>query len=101
MKAFFKDNDKLIINSLDHNERLVGEAFAEAYKNGATLVMATRNDVNDDFDGLVITLVNPEPNADSTDTTPVEITEDSVREDLEDGNSVIATVVDDILGGDF
>lgn len=57
MKAFFKDNDKIIINSLDHNERLVGEAFIEAYKEGSNVVIASRNDVNDDFDGFVITLV--------------------------------------------
>lgn len=80
MKAFFKDNDKIIINSLDHNERLVGEAFIEAYKEGSNVVIASRNDVNDDFDGFVITLVEPVSN-ESTNTEQV------ADENVEDTNS--------------
>lgn len=101
MKAFFKDNDKLIINSLDHNERLVGEAFIEDYKGGAELVMASRNDINDDFDGLVITLSESTTPDDNPDVTPSEITEDVVNELLDDESSVVTTVVNELIGGDF
>lgn len=97
MKAFFKDSDKIIINSLEHNERLVGETFLNEYSKGATLKVESRNDVNDDFDGLVLSLTEgttPEP-------TPSEITEDVVEELLDDESSVVTTVVNDLIGGDF
>jgi hypothetical protein len=82
MKAFFKDNDKLIINSFDHNERLVGETFLDAYSKGYTLKVESRNDVNDDFDGLVLTLVEPtpEPTPEPTSDTTQDSEEEQVVE---------------------
>ena len=97
MKSFFKDSDKIIINSLEHNERLVGETFLNEYSKGATLKVESRNDVNDDFDGLVLSLTEgttPEP-------TPSEITEDVVEELSDDESSVVTTVVNNLIGGDF
>ena len=97
MKAFFKDSDTIIINSLEHNERLVGETFLNEYSKGATLKVESRNDVNDDFDGLVLSLTEgttPEP-------TLSEITEDVVEELLDDESSVVTTVVNNLIGGDF
>ena len=57
MKAFFKDSDKIIINSMDYTEALVGKTFLN---NVATkqVKIEQRYDVNDDFDGLVISLVD-------------------------------------------
>ena len=69
MKAFFKDNDKLIINSMDYTEALVGKAFLEGTKD-KTIKIEQRYDVNDDFDGLVISLVNkPEGSVETSTTT--------------------------------
>lgn len=55
MKAFFKDNDKIIINSMDHSEALVGKTFLKDLQ-GKCLKAEQRNDINDDFDGLVLTI---------------------------------------------
>lgn len=68
MKAFFKDNDKLIINSMDYTEALVGKAFLEGTKD-KTIKIEQRYDVNDDFDGLVISLVNKPEGSEETSTT--------------------------------
>ena len=61
MKAFFKDNDKIIINSMDYTETLVGKAFLSNLKD-KTLKVEQRNDINDEIDGLVISIINnPDP----------------------------------------
>lgn len=54
MKAYFKDNDKLIINSLDSQEVIIGQNFINDISDKVITIEA-RKDVNDDFDGLVIT----------------------------------------------
>lgn len=54
MKAYFKDNNKLIINSLDSQEAIIGQNFINDISNKVITIEA-RKDVNDDFDGLVIT----------------------------------------------
>lgn len=74
MKAFFKDTDKIIINSMDHSESLVGKQFLNSLKN-KTVKIEQRNDINDDFDGLVITIID----------TPVEqpVIENNVSEQTE------------------
>lgn len=71
MKAFFKDSDKLIINSMDYTEALVGKAFLEGTKD-KTIKIEQRYDVNDDFDGLVISLVNKPEDSKETSTTTSE-----------------------------
>lgn len=55
MRTFFKDNDKIVINSFDHSEALVGKQFLASAKDKSFKIEA-RNDINDEFDGLVITL---------------------------------------------
>ena len=58
MKAFFKENDKIIINSMDYTEALVGKQFLNDLA-GKVLIAEQRNDINDDFDGLVLTIALP------------------------------------------
>ena len=53
MKAFFKENNKIIINSMDYTESLVGKQFLEDLA-GKVIYAQQRNDINDDFDGLVL-----------------------------------------------
>lgn len=62
MKAIFKDTDKLIISSLDHSEAIVGKAFLKNLEeDGKTLKVEQRNEpYQDEFDGLVITIVDKE-----------------------------------------
>jgi len=60
MKAFFKDNDKIIINSMDYTETLVGKQFL-ANLEGKCVRAEQRNDINDDFDGLVLTIGDAAP----------------------------------------
>lgn len=55
MKAFFKDTDKLIVNSMTYDEALVGKMFLDKSE-GKTIRAEQRNDINDDFDGLVLTI---------------------------------------------
>lgn len=77
MKAFFKDNTKIIINSMDYNEALVGKKFLEALE-GKALKVEQRNDVNDDFDGLVFSVI---------EIPDVEAIENQVDEILEDNQN--------------
>lgn len=72
MKAFFKDSDKIIINSMDYTEALVGKQFLENLV-GKELKVEQRNDINDDFDGLVISIIE----------TPVDPVEEVVEEPVE------------------
>jgi hypothetical protein len=55
MKAFFKDEKKIIVNSMDYTEALVGRAFKDNSEDKYVTV-EERFDVNDDFDGLVLTI---------------------------------------------
>lgn len=57
MKAFFKESNKIIINSMSYDEALVGKQFLAALE-GKTIKVEQRNDINDDFDGLVISVVD-------------------------------------------
>lgn len=66
MKAFFKDGNKIIINSMDYTEALVGKQFLDNVAS-KDIKIEQRFDVNDDFDGLVISLVDKQP-ATSEDT---------------------------------
>jgi len=72
MKAFFKDTNKLIVNSMDHQEALNGKTFLEKIAN-STITIEARNDINDEFDGLVISLI---PNEESTEEIIDENTEE-------------------------
>lgn len=84
MKAFFKDSDKIIINSMDYTEALVGKQFLENLSaEGKTIKVEQRYDVNDDFDGLVISIVDaPVPEEPESNTTPdEEPQEDNTVED--------------------
>lgn len=72
MKAFFKESNKIIINSMSYDEALVGKQFLAALE-GKTIKVEQRNDINDDFDGLVISIVDileptpdPEPTPEPT-----------------------------------
>lgn len=67
MKAFFKESTKIIINSMSYDEALVGKQFLAALE-GKTIKVEQRNDINDDFDGLVISIVEPA----EQEETPVE-----------------------------
>lgn len=60
MKAFFKESDKIIINSMTYDEALVGKTFLNNLE-GKALKAEQRNDINDDFDGLVLTIGGPAP----------------------------------------
>lgn len=60
MKAFFKESDKIIINSMTYDEALVGKMFLDKAE-GKTLKAEQRNDINDDFDGLVVTIGGEAP----------------------------------------
>ena len=60
MKAFFKDTDKLIVNSMTYDEALVGKMFLDKSE-GKTIRAEQRNDINDDFDGLVLTIGGEAP----------------------------------------
>lgn len=55
MRTFFKDNDKIIINSMDYTEALVGKQFLTNLE-GKHIKAEQRYDVNDDFDGLVLSI---------------------------------------------
>lgn len=67
MKAFFKESTKIIINSMSYDEALVGKQFLAALE-GKIIKVEQRNDINDDFDGLVISIVEPA----EQEETPVE-----------------------------
>jgi hypothetical protein len=67
MKAFFKESTKIIINSMSYDEALVGKQFLAALE-GKEIKVEQRNDINDDFDGLVISIVEPT----EQEETPVE-----------------------------
>jgi hypothetical protein len=73
MKAFFKESDKLIINSMSYDEALVGKQFLAALE-GKVVKVEQRNDINDDFDGLVISIVEPTPEPETTETEPTQET---------------------------
>ena len=64
MKAFFKDSDKIIINSMDYTEALVGKQFLENLKD-KEIKVEQRYDINDDFDGLVISIVEKQTSEDT------------------------------------
>lgn len=55
MKAFFKENNKIIINSMTYDEALVGKTFLDMLAD-KHIKAEQRNDINDDFDGLVLTI---------------------------------------------
>jgi len=84
MKAFFKDSNKIIINSMTYDEALVGKQFLKDLE-GKQLKAEQRNDINDDFDGLVLTIEEI-----PTSTTPEEpeeqITEDTVNTVIDNDN---------------
>lgn len=75
MRTFFKDNNKIIINSMDHSEALVGKAFLETLKD-KDLHIEARNDINDEFDGFVISITDKEqlPDVPFKDNQPISIT---------------------------
>lgn len=56
MRTFFKDNDKIVINSMDSSEALVGKTFLDKLDETKKVCIEARNDINDDFDGLVISI---------------------------------------------
>ena len=74
MKAFFKESNKIIINSMSYDEALVGKQFLAAL-DGKTIKVEQRNDISDDFDGLVISIVdvpvNEEPSTQVEEQTEV------------------------------
>ena len=57
MKAFFKESDKIIINSMTYDEALVGKRFLELLED-KHIKAEQRNDINDDFDGLVLSVAD-------------------------------------------
>lgn len=71
MKAFFKDSDKLIINSMDYTEALIGKEFLNKLAT-KDIKVEQRYDVNDDFDGLVITLIDKVVEPETEPEIPVE-----------------------------
>lgn len=79
MKAFFKDSDKLIINSMDYTEALVGKEFLNKIAT-KDIKVEQRYDVNDDFDGLIISLVDKVKEPIIEPDTPVEGEETGINE---------------------
>ena len=73
MKAFFKESTKIIINSMSYDEALVGKQFLAALE-GKEIKVEQRNDINDDFDGLVISIVEPEGTTTNEESTNKEST---------------------------
>ena len=84
MKAFFKESNKIIINSMSHDEALVGKQFLAALE-GKTIKVEQRNDINDDFDGLVISIVDIPVNEEATTETPVQ--QEEQTETVEQGET--------------
>ena len=66
MKAIFKDNNKLIINSADASERLLLQSFIGDIKSGKFDISYDElKDINADISGIIITLdEKPEDNTD-------------------------------------
>lgn len=83
MRTFFKDNNKIVINSMDHTEVLVTKQFMDLYKEKEVKI-EERKDVNDDLDGIIISLdgerVNPLEKTFLRSATDIN-TAKSVRED--------------------
>ena len=80
MKAFFKDTDKLIVNSMTYDEALVGKMFLDKSE-GKTIRAEQRNDINDDFDGLVLTIGGVAP------------TEEEIEERI---NAAVAKAIEEV-----
>jgi len=71
MKAIFKENNKLVLNSADRNEQLVLGDFIQKATNGEYSINYTKTlDINGDISGMVIELSSTEP------STPTEAVED-------------------------
>ena len=83
MRTFFKDNNKIVINSMDYTEVLVTKQFMDLYKEKEVKI-EERKDVNDDLDGIIISLdgerVNPLEKTFLRSATDIN-TAKSVRED--------------------
>lgn len=104
MRTFFKDNDKIVINSMDSSEALVGKTFLNKLDETKKVVIEARNDINDDFDGLVISLKDadvPEKipfkdvevdNSISYDVLPDEIEENKVVINLRNDAGILCEI---------
>lgn len=69
MKAIFKENKKLVLNSADANEQLVLEEFIKKAKsNKFTFVYTKLLDINGEVNGVAIELAKVEPTEPSTPT---------------------------------
>lgn len=55
MKAYFKNTEKIILNSMDYTEALVAQQILDNISEGDKIInIVERYDVNDDLDGLVV-----------------------------------------------
>ena len=62
MKAIFKENDKLVLNSADRNEQLVLGDLIQKVTNGNYSINYTKTlDINGDISGMVIELSDTKP----------------------------------------
>lgn len=84
MKAIFKDNNDLIINLADDNERIILEDFNDKYNSGEyDLEFHKTLNINGDIDGMVIQLKEkeqPEPNVEPTEDDSTEEPTEEISE---------------------
>lgn len=79
MKAFFKDTEKIILNSMDYTEALVAQQLLDNIAEGdKDISIVERFDVNDDLDGLVISIKKSE------DIETTSITVDTIELKVDD-----------------
>ena len=94
MKAFFKDTDKLIVNSMTYDEALVGKMFLDKSE-GKTIRAEQRNDINDDFDGLVLTIGGVAPTEEEIEARIKEVTIDLDKETPEVSSTTVEFLIAD------
>lgn len=95
MKAIFKSDDMLIINSADSTERLLANSFVEKANSGEMVFEVNKLvDINGDIAGMSLALVKPEPNPEEpeegesniTNSELEDNTEETVEENTEENN---------------
>ena len=87
MKAIFKENKKLVLNTADANEQLVLKKFIKKANNteNFTFKYTKLLDINGEINGLAIELVNinPEVHDDLSEPSENEPTEPSTPTNIE------------------
>lgn len=80
MKAFFKEDDELILNYADSNEKLLVSQFYDRATSGKyDIVYAKTLDINGDINGIAIELVDTKDKPDEIEETE-EVSEEIIEE---------------------